>query len=83
MQLRENDRVFQKNQREIQVANYAVIETQQLSLRKTEEARSCRQQLEGVKTQLDSAREKVRSVKVESSEAAIQYKGDMARLQKD
>lgn len=47
-QLTESDRELQHTQRELQVASSAVLEAQHLALSKSKEARSCRQQLNGV-----------------------------------
>lgn len=45
----------------------AILEAQHLVLSMLEKARSCRQQLEGVKVQLDLARERAISVKEASA----------------
>lgn len=82
-QLRKGGRELQKSQRELQVASDAVSEAQRLALSKSEEVRSCRQQLKGVEKLLDLACEKVISVETTSIEAVVRSKIELARLQKE
>lgn len=82
-QLRESDQQLQKTQCELQVAHSAVLEAQHLALSMSEEARSCHQQLENVREQLDLAYKKVTSVNVASGEAAVGSKRELASLQEE
>lgn len=61
-QLKKSDRESQNIQRELEVANGAVLATQHLALNKSEEARFCCKQFEGAEEQLKLALEKVISV---------------------
>lgn len=79
----ERDRELQKTQHEVQVANEVSLEAQNLALGKSEEARSCLHQLEGVKEQLDFSCEEVISIEAVNVEADVQSKEELAPLQKE
>lgn len=68
---------------ELQVASGVVLGAQPLSLSVLKKARSCRQQLDGVKEQLGWPPEKVSSVGEASAEANILFKRDLATFQMD
>lgn len=65
----------------MQVVSGAVLEAQHLALRKPEEERLCRQQLEGVEQKLDLARGKVKSAEAACAEVAVRSRVELAQLQ--